>query len=99
MNYNETLEFLYSQHPAFQRVGASAYKAGLDTSIALDNIFNNPHRKFRCIHVGGTNGKGSVSHTLAAILQCNGYKVGLYTSPHLIDFRERIRVNGSMIPE
>ena len=99
MNYNETLEFLYSQHPAFQRVGASAYKAGLDTSIALDNIFHNPHRKFRCIHVGGTNGKGSVSHTIAAILQNNGYKVGLYTSPHLIDFRERIRVNGSMIPE
>lgn len=99
MNYNETIDFLYSQHPAFQRVGASAYKAGLDTSIALDNIFKNPHRSFRCIHVAGTNGKGSVSHTLAAILQNNGYKVGLYTSPHLIDFRERIRVNGDMIPE
>ena len=99
MNYNETIDFLYSQHPAFQRVGASAYKAGLDTSIALDNIFQNPHRSFRCIHVAGTNGKGSVSHTLAAILQNNGYKVGLYTSPHLIDFRERIRVNGAMIPE
>ena len=99
MNYDETIDFLYSQHPAFQRVGASAYKAGLDTSIALDNIFQNPHRSFRCIHVAGTNGKGSVSHTLAAILQNNGYKVGLYTSPHLIDFRERIRVNGAMIPE
>ena len=99
MNYNETIDFLYNQHPAFQRVGASAYKAGLDTSISLDNIFKNPHRSFRCIHVAGTNGKGSVSHTLAAILQNNGYKVGLYTSPHLIDFRERIRVNGDMIPE
>ena len=81
----------------FQRVGASAYKAGLDTSIALDTYFHHPHHAFKCIHIAGTNGKGSTSHLLAAILQCQGYKVGLYTSPHLVDFRERIRVNGEMI--
>lgn len=83
----------------FSRVGAAAYKPGLDTSLALDSYFGHPHRKFKSIHVGGTNGKGSTSHMLAAILQSQGYKVGLYTSPHLVDFRERMRVNGEMIPE
>lgn len=99
MNYEETLDYLYNQHPAFQRVGASAYKEGLDTSLLLDEIYDHPHRNYKCIHVAGTNGKGSVSHTIASILQKNGYKVGLYTSPHLVDFRERIRVNGQMIPK
>lgn len=98
MNYQESLDFLYSQLPMFSRVGAAAYKPGLDTSIALDNYFGNPHRRFRSIHVGGTNGKGSSSHMLAAILQSQGYKTALYTSPHLADFRERIRINGEMIP-
>ncbi|MDD4778258.1 MAG: bifunctional folylpolyglutamate synthase/dihydrofolate synthase [Fermentimonas sp.] len=97
MNYNETLDYLYRQAPEYQRVGHSAYKEGLDNSLALDEIFDHPHRKFKTIHVGGTNGKGSVSNLLAAILQQSGYKVGLYTSPHLIDFRERIRINGEMI--
>lgn len=82
----------------FSRIGAAAYKPGLDTSLALDSYFGNPHRKFRSIHVGGTNGKGSTSHSLAAVLQSQGYKTGLYTSPHLADFRERIRVDGEMIP-
>lgn len=97
--YKESLDFLFSQLPMFSRVGAAAYKPGLETSIALDNYFGNPHRKFRTIHVGGTNGKGSTSHLLASILQSQGYKVGLYTSPHLVDFRERMKVNGEMIPE
>lgn len=99
MNYSQTLQYLYNQTPEYQRVGHSAYKEGLDNSLALDKIFNYPHRNFRSIHVGGTNGKGSTSHLLAAILQESGYKVGLYTSPHLIDFRERIRINGEMIDE
>lgn len=99
MNYEDTLHFLYTQVPMFQRIGAGAYKPGLDTSIKLDNLFGNPHKNYKTIHVGGTNGKGSVSHTLASILQESGYKVGLYTSPHLVDFRERIRVNGKMIPK
>lgn len=99
MNYTEALDWLFSQLPMFSRVGAAAYKPGLDTTIALDNIFGNPHRRFKSIHVGGTNGKGSVSHTLASILQSQGYKTALYTSPHLVDFRERMRVNGEMIPE
>ena len=77
MNYEETLDYLYNQHPAFQRVGASAYKEGLDTSLLLDEIYGHPHRSYKCIHVAGTNGKGSVSHTIASILQKNGYKVGL----------------------
>lgn len=99
MTYKEALDFLFSQLPMFSRVGAAAYKPGLDTSIRLDNYFGNPHRKFKSIHVGGTNGKGSTSHTLAAMLQAQGYRVGLYTSPHLVDFRERIRVDGEMIPQ
>ncbi|MDD2244680.1 MAG: folylpolyglutamate synthase/dihydrofolate synthase family protein [Dysgonamonadaceae bacterium] len=97
MNYEETLEYLYSQMPEYQRVGHKAYKEGLDNSLALDDYFQHPHQRYNTIHVGGTNGKGSTSHLLAAILQESGYKVGLYTSPHLVDFRERIRVNGKMI--
>lgn len=97
MTYNETLDYLYSQMPEYQRIGSLAYKPGLDNSLALDKLFGNPHKKFKTIHVGGTNGKGSTSHLLAAILQQSGYKTGLYTSPHLVDFRERIRVNGKMI--
>lgn len=97
MTYEETLNYLYNQLPVFQQVGASAYKPGLDNSLTLDRYFGHPHRQYRTIHVGGTNGKGSTSHLLAAILQESGYKVGLYTSPHLTDFRERIRVNGKMI--
>ena len=97
MNFEETIEFLYKQVPVFQNVGASAYKPGLDNTLQLDKYFDSPHKMYKTIHVGGTNGKGSTSHTLAAILQDAGYKVGLYTSPHLIDFRERIRVNGEMI--
>lgn len=97
--YEESLEFLYSQLPMFSRVGAAAYKPGLDRTIALDNLFGNPHRKFRSIHIAGTNGKGSTSHMLASVLQAHGYKTALYTSPHLVDFRERIRIDGKMIPK
>ena len=97
MTYEDTLRYLYTSTPVFQHSGASAYKPGLDTSIALDDYLGNPHRAYPSIHVGGTNGKGSVCHLLAAILRQSGYKVGLYTSPHLLDFRERIRVNGKMI--
>lgn len=99
MNYQQTLEYLYKQTPAFQKVGASAYKPGLDNSLKLDTYFNQPHRQYKTIHVGGTNGKGSTSHLMVAVLQQSGYKTGLYTSPHLIDFRERIRINGEMIDE
>ena len=98
MTYEETITYLYNSAPLFQNVGGDAYKEGLETTQTLDKHFGHPHRKFRTIHVAGTNGKGSCSHTLAAILQSAGYKVGLYTSPHLVDFRERIRVNGEMIP-
>jgi dihydrofolate synthase/folylpolyglutamate synthase len=93
-SYESLIEELYNRFPAFQQVGSGAYKPGLENAEALDAHFGHPHRTFRTIHVGGTNGKGSTSHTLAAILQESGYKVGLYTSPHLIDFRERMRVNG-----
>lgn len=99
MNYQETIEYLYSQMPMFSRTGGEAYKEGLGTSEALDTLFNHPHCAYKSIHVAGTNGKGSTSHLLASVLQKSGYKVGLYTSPHLVDFRERIRVNGEMIPE
>ncbi len=99
MTYQNALDYLYSQLPMFSRVGAAAYKPGLDTSLSIDRFFGHPHRSFKSIHVGGTNGKGSSSHMLAAILQSQGYKVGLYTSPHLVDFRERMRVNGEMIPQ
>lgn len=98
-SYYEALKYLFSQLPMFSRVGGAAYKPGLDRTIELDRIFGHPHRKFRTIHIGGSNGKGSTSHLLASILQANGYKTGLYTSPHLVDFRERIRINGEMIPE
>jgi dihydrofolate synthase/folylpolyglutamate synthase len=99
MTYQETIEFLYSKLPVFHRVGKAAYKDGLGNTLLLDTYFNHPHRRFKCIHVAGTNGKGSVSHMIAAILQEAGYKTGLYTSPHLLDFRERIKVNGEMIHE
>ena len=97
MDYQETLKYLYEQVPMFQRVGGAAYKEGLDNTLTLDAHFGHPHHSFRTIHVAGTNGKGSVSHTLAAVLQSAGYKTGLYTSPHLVDFRERIRINGTPI--
>lgn len=99
MTYSEAIRYLYDSAPAFHLVGASAYKPGLDNVLALMEQFGNPHTKFRSIHVAGTNGKGSTSHLIAAVLQAAGYKVGLYTSPHLVDFRERIRINGQMIPE
>lgn len=97
MNYEETLNYMFTRLQAFHNVGATAYKPGLHTAYALSEAFGNPHTKFKSIHVGGTNGKGSTAHTLAAVLQSAGYKVGLYTSPHLLDFRERIRVNGEPI--
>ena len=99
MNYQNTLTYLYNSAPMFQQVGGSAYKEGLENTRILDKHFGNPHHSFRTIHVAGTNGKGSCSHTIAAILQEAGYRVGLYTSPHLVDFRERIRINGRPIPE
>lgn len=99
MTYTEATEYLFNVAPMFQNIGAGAYKEGLSNTMALDEHFVHPHTYFKTIHVAGTNGKGSCSHTLAAILQSAGYKVGLYTSPHLVDFRERIRVNGVMIPE
>ena len=99
MNYKETIQYLYDCVPMFQNVGAQGYKEGLANTLALDEHLGHPHRSYRTIHVAGTNGKGSCSHTIAAILQSAGYKVGLYTSPHLVDFRERIRVNGQMISE
>lgn len=97
MNYEETLDYLYNSAPLFQHVGKDAYKEGLENTYLLDEHFNHSHRQFRTIHIAGTNGKGSCSHTLAAILQSAGYKTGLYTSPHLIDFRERIRINGTPV--
>ena len=99
MTYQETIEYLYNATPVFEKIGAGAYKEGLENTLALDEHFGHPHRKFKTIHVAGTNGKGSVSHSLAATLQKAGYKVGLYTSPHLIDFSERIRINGLNINE
>ncbi|MDB5003064.1 MAG: fgs [Mucilaginibacter sp.] len=99
MNYQQTIDYLYAQLPVFTRVGISAYKADLNNTIELCNRLNNPQYKFKTIHIAGTNGKGSTSHMLAAVLQVAGYKTGLYTSPHLKDFRERIRVNGQMISQ
>ena len=99
MNYQETTEYLFNSTPVFEKIGAKAYKPGLQTTHALDEHFKHPHRQYKTIHIAGTNGKGSCSHTIAAILQSQGYKVGLYTSPHLVDFRERIRVNGECVPE
>jgi dihydrofolate synthase/folylpolyglutamate synthase len=97
MNYNQTIDYLFAQLPMYSRIGAAAYKEDLHNSIALCNALNNPQTKFKSIHIAGTNGKGSTSHMLAAILQQAGYKTGLYTSPHLKDFRERIKINGQMI--
>ncbi len=99
MNYKETIDYLYGRLPMFTRVGAVAIKKDLHNTLAMCESLGNPHTKFKSIHVGGTNGKGSTSHMLAAIFQQAGYKTGLYTSPHLKDFRERIRVNGEMVPE
>lgn len=99
MNYQETTEYLFNSTPVFEKIGAKAYKPGLQTTHELDEHFGHPNRQYKTIHIAGTNGKGSCSHTIAAILQSQGYKVGLYTSPHLVDFRERIRVNGECLPE
>ena len=99
MTYKETLDFLFSLLPAYHRIGKAAYKNDLSNTIALDNYLGNPHLKYPTIHVAGTNGKGSVSHMIASVLQEAGYRTGLYTSPHLKDFRERIRVDGKMIAE
>lgn len=99
MNYTETLHYLYNQLPMFTRVGVSAFKKDLTNTLALCERLGNPQHQFKSVHVGGTNGKGSTSHMLAAVLQTAGYKTGLYTSPHLKDFRERIRINGQMITE
>jgi dihydrofolate synthase/folylpolyglutamate synthase len=99
MTYNETIEYMFNHLPMFHRIGKSAYKANLDTALYFDQYFDYPHKAYKTIHVAGTNGKGSVSHMLAAILQTAGYTTGLFTSPHLKDFRERIRVNGQMIPQ
>lgn len=99
MTYKETTDYLFNQVPMFERQGASGYKKGLQNTLALDEHFGHPHRSYHTIHIGGTNGKGSCSHTISAILQCCGYRVGLYTSPHLLDFKERIKINGTPISE
>lgn len=99
MDYKETIEYLFNSAPQFQNIGAGAYKEGLYNTKVLDEHFAHPHLSFKTIHVAGTNGKGSCSHTIASVLQEAGYKVGLYTSPHLVDFRERIRINGKPISE
>lgn len=99
MSYNETIAYLYASQPAFHQVGAAAYKPGLDNTIRLMGHLGDPHTALRAIHIAGTNGKGSTSHLIAATLQAQGYRVGLFTSPHLVDFRERIRINGEMIPQ
>ena len=99
MTYQQTLDYLFARLPMYQRIGAAAYKANLDNTHKIIELLGKPHLKLKCIHVAGTNGKGSSSHMLAAVLQQSGYKTGLYTSPHLIDFRERIKINGKMIPK
>ncbi len=99
MTYPQTLDYLFSKLPMYQRVGAAAYKANLDNTLAICSALGNPEKKLKYVHVAGTNGKGSSSHMLAAVLQQAGYKTGLYTSPHLVDFRERIKINGKMIPK
>ncbi len=99
MNYQQALDYLFKQLPMYQRVGKAAYKTDLNNTIKLCEILDNPHEKFKSVHIAGTNGKGSTSHMMASILQEAGYKTGLYTSPHLKDFRERIRINGEMISE
>lgn len=99
MTYQQTLDYLFTKLPMYQRVGAAAYKADLNNTLAICKALGNPEKKIKCVHVAGTNGKGSSSHMLAAVLQQAGYKTGLYTSPHLVDFRERIRINGKEIPK
>lgn len=99
MTYAETLDYLFHALPSFQNIGSDAYKPGLDNILSFCRTLGNPHRSYRTIHVAGTNGKGSVSHTIASVLQSAGYHVGLFTSPHLLDFRERIRVDGQMIAQ
>lgn len=99
MNYKETIQYLYEALPVFHRIGKAAYKANLDNSILLDRYFGMPHKKYKTIHLAGTNGKGSVAHIIASTLHAAGYKTGLYTSPHLFDFRERIKIDGREIPE
>lgn len=97
--YSENLDWLFNQLPMFSRIGAAAYKPGLKRTLNLADYYGHPERKFKSIHVAGTNGKGSVSNMLSAVLQAQGYKTALYTSPHLVDFRERMRINGNMIPK
>ncbi len=99
MDYEQTIDYLFNQLPVFQNKGAGAYKPGLETVTALSGMFDNPHKYLKTIHIAGTNGKGSTAHTLAAVLQSAGYKTGLFTSPHLLDFRERIRIDGEMISQ
>lgn len=99
MTYQDTCDYLFSQLPMFEKQGTAGYKEGLENTRTLDEHFGHSHQNFRSIHITGTNGKGSCAHTLSAILQSCGYKVGLYTSPHLVDFRERIRINGQPLPE
>ena len=99
MNYSETIAYLFNSTPVFEQIGAKAYKDDLHNTRILDEHFQHPHRNYKTIHVAGTNGKGSCSHSLATLLQAKGYKVGLYTSPHIKDFRERIRVNSACISE
>ena len=99
MNYQQTIDYLFTRLPMFSRIGADAFKKDLTNTIRLCEALGNPQEKFKTIHIAGTNGKGSTSHMLAAILQTAGYKTGLYTSPHLKDFRERIKINGEMVAE
>lgn len=99
MTYKESIDYLFTSAPMFQQLGGKAYKEGLSNTLALDEHFGHPHRHFKTIHIAGTNGKGSCSHIIASMLQASGYRVGLYTSPHLIDFRERIKVNGIPVSE
>ena len=97
MNYKDCLEYLFSQLPMYQRTGAAAYKKDIGNIIEACNFLDNPHKKFKSIHIAGTNGKGSTAHLISSIMQEAGYKTGLYTSPHLIDFRERIKIDGKKI--
>ena len=99
MSYNETLAYLYERLPMFQRIGKAAYKADLSNTHALMDVLGHPERGLTCIHLAGTNGKGSTANMLASVLQEAGYRTGLHTSPHLKDFRERFRINGEMVPE
>src|SRR5215467_8890850 len=99
MNYQETIDYLFARLPMFSRIGAAAFKKDLTNIQKLSDFLNHPYKTFKSIHIAGTNGKGSVSHMLAAILQTAGYKTGLYTSPHLKDFRERIKIDGEMVSE